>query len=237
MRAGVPVGGVIPPGGISLGSAVNFAIFGSTAGVVSGGSDAVTGDVGADYIHTSLTGWSLTPVTPTSATVSATSAQISGLVYASDYPAGGTPAKVGQAATDILAAYTTASGKTPTTTLVSGEIGGRTLTAGVYAITGANGTITTNLVLNGPGVFIIQVAGTLSVAAAASVVLTGGAVPANVFFAVGGAVTMIGGGTNTFQGELLGATSIAVQAGVTVIGRLLAGTAVTLGAGVTVTKA
>ena len=56
--------------------------------------------------------------------------------------------------------------------------------------------------------------------------LTGGALPQNVFWQVSDVVTI--GTTAVMRGVILAQTNIAVQTGATVIGRLLAQTAVTL---------
>ena len=76
------------------------------------------------------------------------------------------------------------------------------------------------------GVWIFQVAQDLTVSPAANVVLSGGALPANVFWQVSGLVSL--GTTAHGEGVILGETSIALQTGASINGRLLAQTAVTL---------
>lgn len=222
------------PGGVSvtvptpplapvfLGTAGDYASFGS-AGITNVAPSSITGDLGTPSTASSITGFSL--ALDGSGQFS-TSAQVIGKVYAHDY-AVPTPAKVTQANTDMLAAYTDASTRAPThpNDFNGGILGGQTLTPGVWRWTGVV-TIDDDLTLNGAGVYILQIAGTMELAAGKKIILSGGALPQNVFFAVAGAVTLHAG--SEFNGELLAATSIAAQAGGVVNGRLLAQTGVTL---------
>jgi hypothetical protein len=128
-------------------------------------------------------------------------------------------------------AYTDAAGRTATsaatTNVGAGILTGLTLTPGVYEW-GTAVSIPTNLVLNGTAtdVWIFKVAGTLDLAAAKSVLLSGGALPKNIFWQVSGAVTI--GTTAHLEGVVLSATSISLQTGASANSRLLAQTAVTL---------
>jgi hypothetical protein len=74
---------------------------------------------------------------------------------------------------------------------------------GVYCWTPANAQITGALTLSGPAgsQWIFQLAGVLTVANGASVVLSGGATACKVFFAVSSASL---GSTSAFQGTILG---------------------------------
>ena len=104
-----------------------------------------------------------------------------------------------------------------------------TLTPGVYEW-GSAVTIPTDLTLNGSAtdVWIFKVAGTLDMAAAKNVILSGGALAKNIFWQVSGAVTI---GANThFEGIILGQTSITFGNLSSINGRLLAQTAVILDA-------
>ena len=215
----------VPGAPVNLGTAGLYASFAS-AGITTTGTSNVTGDLGTPSTASSLTGWAL--VLDGSGQFS-TSSQVTGDVYAHDY-AVPTPAKVTQANVDMLAAYTDASTRTPgTTDDFAGHLGGKTLVPGVYKWTTPveiGSAPAGNLTLNGAGVYIFQIAGTFDLAAATSIILEGGALAQNVFWAIAGAVTLHPG--STFLGELLAATSIAAQAGATVRGRLLAQTGVTL---------
>jgi len=88
--------------------------------------------------------------------------------------------------------------------------------------------ISTDVYLNGGAndVWILQIAGDITVASGVRVHLTGGAQAKNVFWQTFGAVAL---GTNShFEGIVLSQTSINVATGASVTGRLLSQTAVTL---------
>jgi len=77
-------------------------------------------------------------------------------------------------------------------------------------------------------VWIFKVAGTLDMAAAKNVILSGGALPQNIFWQVSGVVTI---GANTrFKGIILGQTIINFGNLASIDGRLLAQSAVVLDA-------
>jgi len=113
------------------------------------------------------------------------------------------------------------------TELGAGEIGGKTLRAGLYKW-GTGVTISSDVTLTGGpnDVFIFQIPGTLVQASATRVTLAGGVQAKNIFWQVAGAVAI--GTTAHFEGILLAKTNIAVKTGASVHGRLLAQTAVTL---------
>lgn len=205
---------------IPLGTAQNFAIL-SEAGVTDVPSSAVVGGVGTSPI--------------TGAAIHLTCSEVKGRISTVDSagPACAikAPATLTQAISDMKTAYTDAAGRTPTVkNLGAGNIGGLTLPPGVYAWTSAV-NIPTALTLQGTvsgkgNVWIFQVAKTLNLANATAITLTRGASATFVFWQVGGAVT-IGTGAS-FQGEILGRTSISMKTGATLSGRLLAQTGVTL---------
>jgi hypothetical protein len=102
-----------------------------------------------------------------------------------------------------------------------------TLAPGLYKwSTGV--TIPTDVTLSGSpdDVWIFQIAGTLYISSAKSVILSGGAQVKNIFWAVAGAVTL--GTTSVFNGNILCQTAIVLNTGATLNGRALAQTAVTL---------
>jgi hypothetical protein len=123
---------------------------------------------------------------------------------------------------DLTAAYNDAAARTPATS-VSGDIGGQTLTPGVYNSTstlGITGTVTLDAQGDPNAVFIIQVGSALTTASSSVVNLINGAQACNVFWQVGSSATL---GTNsTFQGTILALTSITVNNGVGLFGRALA---------------
>jgi hypothetical protein len=125
-------------------------------------------------------------------------------------------------------AFTDAAGRTPNVTeLGAGNIGGMTLSPGVYKW-GTGVLVPTALTLNGSAtdVWIFQIAQTLTVSNATDVVLTGGALPQNVFWQVTGLASI--GTTSNFNGVVLSATAITLGTGAVVHGRLLAQTAVSM---------
>ncbi len=125
---------------------------------------------------------------------------------------------------DLTTAFNNAQGLTGATA-VPADIGGMTLQCGVYHSTPATLAITGTLTLNGDAnaVFIFQIGSTLTTAAGATIVLTGGATANHVFFVVGSSATL--GATNTFNGTIMALASITIGAGTTVNGRALAETA------------
>src|SRR6202035_4373713 len=113
------------------------------------------------------------------------------------------------------------------TELGAGNIGGMTLTPGVYKW-GTGLLIPTNVTLTGSAtdVWIFQIAQDLTMSSATSIVLTGGAVPKNVFWQVAGLADL--GTTAHFEGVILTQTSVTLRTGASIKGRLLAQTAVSI---------
>jgi hypothetical protein len=157
-----------------------------------------------------------------------TSPQVTGNVYASDY-AVPTPANLTTAIGDMETAYTDAAGRPlpDHIELASGNLGGLTLPAGLYKWSNTV-TIPGNVTLNGNAndVWIFQIAGGITQASAARVMLTGGALAEHVFWQVAGVVAI--GTTAHMEGVVMSATQITMNTGATANGRLLAQTAVTL---------
>jgi hypothetical protein len=157
-----------------------------------------------------------------------TSPQVTGNVYASDY-AVPTPANLTTAISDMETAYTDAAGRPlpDHIELASGNLGGLTLPAGLYKWSNTV-TIPGNVTLNGNAndVWIFQIAGGITQASAARVMLTGGALDEHVFWQVAGVVAI--GTTAHMEGVVMSATQITLNTGATANGRLLAQTAVTL---------
>jgi len=127
-----------------------------------------------------------------------------------------------QAKSDLTAAYDDAAGRTPVTA-ISGDLGGQTLTPGVYA-SRASLLLTGDVILDAQGdpdaVFVFQVGSTLTTATDSRVQLVNGAAPCNVFWQVGSSATI--GTTTTFNGNVLALTSISAKTGASFHGRLLA---------------
>jgi hypothetical protein len=209
---------------VELGQAGDFVIL-AKSGVSTVPNSAVTGDVGISPASaTYLTGFSLTvDVTDTFAT----STQVTGKLYASDYTLP-TPSDLTAAVADMELAFTDAAGRAPgVTELGAGDIGGMTLEPGVYGW-GTSLVIPTDVTLAGSDtdVWIFQISGDLTLSSGVEVVLSGGARPENVFWQVAGLVDL--GTTSHAEGVILTQTSITLRTGASVDGRLLAQTAVDL---------
>ena len=209
---------------VDLGSSADFAVLAKSA-ISTVPASAITGDIGLSPAAGSfITGFSLTPASPSGYT---TSTQINGKVYAADY-ADPTPAKLTAAVGDMMIAFTDAAGRAPDVTeLGAGDIGGMTLVPGVYKWSSGL-LIPTNLTLNGPadGVWIFQIAQGLTVSNATQITLAGGALPKNIFWQVSGQVNV--GTTAHFEGDILCQTAIAFATMSSINGRALAQTAVSL---------
>ncbi|MGB9082669.1 MAG: ice-binding family protein [Desulfuromonadaceae bacterium] len=226
-------GGVsVEAAAVPLGTSANYAILAKT-GVSSVPGSVVTGNIGVSpTARTGLTGWSLISE-PTDTYF--TSAQVVGLgkLYAADNAGGTTSADLTAAVSSMETAYTAAAGRTATsaatTNVGAGTLTSLTLTPGVYEW-GSAVTIPTDLTLNGSAtdVWIFKVAGSLDMAAAKNIVLSGGAQARNIFWQVAGAVTI--GADTHFEGIILGQTSITFGNHASINGRLLAQSAVVLDA-------
>jgi Ice-binding-like len=204
---------------VNLGTAGTFAIL-TKSGVTDVYASAINGDAGASPITGAAIGMTCPEV-------------MTGTVYSVD-PAG-RPCKVTDpthlttAVSDMEVAYNDAGGRTlpDFTDLGAGEIGGLTLSPGLYKWN-SNVSISNDVTLSGGpnDVWILQIAGTLDEASAKNVTLTGGALAKNVFWQTAGAVSI--GTTAHFEGTVLSQTMIAMKTGASTNGRLLAQTAVTL---------
>lgn len=208
---------------VDLGSSINYVILAKSAINVNPIS-AITGDLALSPAATSyITGLSLV-----NATGYATSSQVTGNVYAADM-AVPTPINLTTAVNNMATAYTNAAGR-PTPDFLglgTGNIGGKTLTPGLYKWTNTV-TIPANVVISGSAtdVWIFQIAGDLTMSAAKNVTLTGGAQAKNIFWQVAGAVSI---GTDAhFEGIILCMTGITLSTGATMNGRALSQTAVVL---------
>ena len=214
------------PATVNLGSAGNYAVLSKT-GISTTGSTSVTGDMGiSPAAATYITGFGL--ALPAYGAFS-TSPLVTGKIYASDY-AVPTPSNLTTAVLDMQNAYTDAMGRAADVTeLGAGNIGGLTLTPGVYKwSTGL--TIPTSVTLSGGAndVWILQVAQNLDISSATNVILSGGAQASNIFWAVAGQTTI--GTTAVMNGNILDQTAIVLNTGARLNGRALAQSAVTLDA-------
>jgi ice-binding like protein len=231
--AGTGTGSGHGPAPVVLGTAGNYVILAKTA-ITNTGTSAITGNLGLSPATASaISGFALT--LDASGQFSK-SAQVTGNVYAADY-AVPTPNNLTTAVGDMQTAYTAAAGRTNPdhTELYAGNIGGRTLPAGLYKWSNTV-LIPTSVTLSGSAndTWIFQIAGGLTQSSATSVILTGGALAQNVVWQVAGIVTI--GTTADMEGEVLSQTQITLNTGATANGSLLAQSQVTLAANTVVKK-
>jgi hypothetical protein len=185
---------------VNLGTAGSYAVLAGSA-ITNIGPTNISGDIGLSP-GTSITGFP-------------PGLQSSGTTHVADALALG-------AQNDLIAASTSAAGRTPFVT-VSGDLGGTTLVSGVYhsaSSMGLTGAVTLNGGGNADAVFIFQAASTLTTASSSSVVLENGAQACNVFWQVGSSATL--GTTTNFAGSILASASITLDTGATVNGRVQA---------------
>jgi len=214
------------PDPLDLGLAGTYAVL-AKSGITTVPASAITGDIGISPIGAgALVGFGQALFGDGTY---ASAVQVTGKVYAANY-AVPTPANLILAVGDMESAYTIAAALPPPNTLNAGggELGGLTLVPGLYKFTSAV-TISDDLTLagNDNDVWIFQIGGTLGMAGAKDILLSGSSLSKNVFWQVEGAVT-IGAGAH-FEGIILGATGITLNTGASIDGRLLAQTLVTLG--------
>jgi hypothetical protein len=208
---------------VNLGAAAGYVVLAKTA-INNSATSAITGDLGISPAATSyITGFALT-----NATGFATSTQVTGKLYAADM-AVPTPTNLTTSVNNMITAYNDAAGRTlpDFTELGTGNIGGKTLTPGLYKWT-SSVTVPTSIVFSGGAndVWILQIAGNLNLSSAVNITLTGGAQAKNIFWQVSGQVTL--GTTSHFEGVILSMTGITLQTGASLNGQALAQTAVVL---------
>jgi hypothetical protein len=201
----------IAQGSIAVGSCATFAILAGSA-VSNTGATTITGDLGLSP-GTSIGGFPPGILT--------------GNKHIND-------AIANQAKLDLTAAYNDAAGRTSTDIVtLSGNIGGLTLTPGLYKSTSSlavsSGDVTFDAKGNANAVFIIQIASTLTTTSGRKVILSGGASASNIFWQVGSSATF--GTTSVFKGTVMAMQSITFDTGASLNGKALARTgAIVMGA-------
>lgn len=186
---------------ISLGTAQSFgALAGST--VTNTGTTTVTGNVGVSP-GSSVTGFPPGVVT-------------GGTIHMND-------ALAVQAQNDLTTAYNSIVATPCTVDLTGQDLGGLTLTPGVYCFS-SSAQLTGNLTLNALGnpnaLFIFKIGSTLTTASGSSVQVINSGSTCNVYWQVGSSATL--GTTTNFVGNILALTSITMTTGANISGRLLA---------------
>jgi Ice-binding-like len=184
-----------------LGSAATFAVLGGTK-VGNTGPTGVNGDLGV-YPGLDITG--LADIT------------VIGVVHQGD-------AVAQQAQIDIVTAYNSLAGQLCQVDMTSQDLGGLTLTQGVYCFSstaGLTGTLTLDAQGDPSAIFVFQVGSQLATSTNSSVDLVNGASFDNVFWQVGSYA--IFGANSTFVGNILALDSITLNNGASIVsGRALA---------------
>jgi hypothetical protein len=126
-----------------------------------------------------------------------------------------------QAQIDATSAYNSAQALPGATDLSGTDLGGLTLSPGIYKFT-SSAQLTGTLTLNGGGnsaaIWVFQIGSTLTTASASSVVLINGANANNITWAVGSSATL--GTTTAFQGNIISEVSSTLNTGTTLVGRV-----------------
>jgi len=124
----------------------------------------------------------------------------------------------------LTVAFNDAAGRSVGAIDVAGNLGGLTLTPGLYKSTSSleisSGDLTLDARGNPGAVFIFQMASTLTTTSGRQVILKGGARANHIFWQVGTSATL---GTNSvFKGTIMADQSIALETGARLTGRALA---------------
>ncbi|MDP3184894.1 MAG: ice-binding family protein [Anaerolineales bacterium] len=188
-----------------LGSAENFAVLGGQA-VTNTGSTTITGDVGV-YPGSAITGFP------------------PGLVTGTIHGPGAVSL---QAQSDVTTAYTGLAAMPYNSVLTGKDLGGLTLTSGVYKFDSAaqlTGSLTLDAQHNNNAYWVFQIGSALTTAPGSSVVLTNLGTndgrDNGLYWQVGSSATL--GTTTAFEGNILALTSITMNTGATIPnGRALA---------------
>ncbi len=219
----------IGPEPVKLRTSGDFAILTKT-GITNIPASAITGNIGSS------------PITA-AAMDNVFCNEISGTIYGADAAYTGSGAitcfagaaedntLVANAVLDMGTAYNDAAGRTlpDYTELGAGDISGMTLEPGLYKWS-SGVLISTDVTLSGSAndVWIFQIAGDLTQAAASRINLQSGAQAKNIFWQVGGSAGVALDTTAHFEGVILAEKGISINTDATVNGRLMSQTAVTL---------
>jgi uncharacterized repeat protein (TIGR02543 family) len=194
------------PAGINLRSAGDFAILAGSGISNTGVTTMINGDVGSF---------------PTATINGLLDGNVNGTLYTVADPI------VGQAKEDLTTAFNDAQSRSLDAISLPGQIGGLTLTPGLYVnstTSGISGTgplaiLTLDAGGNPNAVWIFKMGSTFITDASTAVVLAGGAKAENIYWSVGTSATL---GTNSvFYGNILADQAITLTTGATLNGRAL----------------
>lgn len=185
-----------------LGTAQPFAVLAGSA-VTNTGPTVIEGNLGV-WPGTAITGFPPGLVT-------------NGTIHASD-------AVAMQAQSDVTTAFNSLAGMAVTQDLTGQDLGGMTLTPGVYFFSTSaqlTGTLTLNTLGNPNSLFVFQIGSTLTTASNSIVTTINGPNDCQIYWQIGSSATL-GTGTS-FQGNILALASITLNTGATIVdGRALA---------------
>jgi uncharacterized protein YhjY with autotransporter beta-barrel domain len=119
-----------------------------------------------------------------------------------------------QAQIDLATGYNAAASRPTTSDLTGQNLGGLTLTPGVYNFASSaqlTGSLRLNALGNPNAIFIFNIGSTLTTGSGSSVTVIGGGLGSNVYWRVGSSATL--GTTTAFVGDILALTSITLNTG------------------------
>jgi hypothetical protein len=183
-----------------LGTAGSFAVLGGTT-VTNTGPSVLNGDLG---------------VSPGAAIVGFPPGIFTGTLHAAD-------ATALSAQGDVTAAYNALASQACNVVLTGVDLGGLTLTPGVYCFASSaqlTGTLTLDGLGNPGSVWVFQIGSTLTTASNSRVSFINGGQACGAFWQIGSSATL--GTTTSFSGNILALTSITLNTGATSDGAMFA---------------
>ncbi len=201
---------------INLGTAANLAVL-AGSGITNTGATIITGDMGLSP-GTSVGGFP--------------PGILNGTMHINDTLAN-------NAKLSLTVAYNDAAGRTSTDIVsIAGNIGGLTLTPGLYKSTSSieisSGDVTFDAKGNANAVFIIQVASAFTTTADRKIILSGGAQASNIFWQIGSSATF--GTSSVLKGTFMVMESISLNTGASLDGRAMARSGAVTMEGNTITR-
>ena len=185
-----------------LGTAESFAVLGGST-VTNTGPSVITGDLGVSP-GSAVVGFPPGIVTPP------------GTIHVAD-------AVAAQAQSDVTVAFNDLAGRATNFNLTGQDLGGLTLTPGVYTFATSaqlTGTLTLDAQGNPNAEFIFQIGSTITTASGSSVMMINNGNPCAVYWKIGSSATL--GTTTAFKGHVLALASITMNTGATLDGSALA---------------